>query len=158
MTLRPCIECGEPTDGSRCPEHTRNWRPKVSAASRGYDAAWHRLSAKARKLQPFCSDCGATEDLQCDHSPQAWARKAAGKAIRLRDVDVVCGRCNRRRGAARPANIAGMSANTPVRPTRGYTPPQTPKDSGFKARSALHTAHGAHRQPSSKLFSEPVAT
>ena len=93
MTMRPCIDCGEPTASTRCPEH------------RGYDSDWDRLSRKARKLQRFCSDCGSTEDLQTDHSPDAWARKAAGKPIRLRDVDVVCGPCNRVRGQARPESL-----------------------------------------------------
>ena len=102
MTLKPCLDCGEPSDSSRCSEHKLtivDTRP--TAAQRGYDAAWHRLSTRARTLQPFCSDCGTTEDLQCDHTPEAWQRKAKGKPIRLRDVDVVCGPCNRERGAAR---------------------------------------------------------
>ncbi len=107
MTLRPCVECGEPSEGTRCPEHTeRRSGAKTSAASRGYDAAWRRLSQRARERQPFCSDCGATADLQADHTPEAWARHEAGKAVRLCDVDVVCGRCNRRRGAARGPAIA----------------------------------------------------
>ena len=50
---------GQPTAGTRCPEH------------RGYDRRWRVLSERARKLQPWCSDCGATEDLQADHSPEA---------------------------------------------------------------------------------------
>jgi 5-methylcytosine-specific restriction protein A len=99
MTLRPCIDCGEPAEGPRCPEHTTD--AKGTATARGYDAAWDKLSKRARRLSPFCSDCGSTEGLECDHSPEAWARKAAGKSIRLQDVDVVCGECNRARGAAR---------------------------------------------------------
>lgn len=90
MTLRPCLDCGEPSGSTRCTVH------------RGYDSDWERLSKKARKLQPFCTDCGATENLQADHSPEAWARRAAGKAIRLKDIDVVCGPCNTERGQARP--------------------------------------------------------
>ncbi|STZ41714.1 Uncharacterised protein [Mycolicibacterium gilvum] len=90
MTLKPCIDCGVPSASTRCSAH------------RGYDAAWTRLSQRARKLQRFCSDCGATENLQADHSPEAWARRAAGKRIRLKDIDVVCGPCNTTRGQARP--------------------------------------------------------
>lgn len=111
MTLRTCIECGELTDTERCELHQLRGRDKPSGgmhaqspSERGYDGAWNRLSARARRLQPFCSDCGATEDLQCDHTPRAWARKAAGKAIRIKDVDVVCGPCNVRRGSARPGS------------------------------------------------------
>lgn len=99
MTLRPCLDCGEPATGPRCSAHTIDTKP--SASARGYDAAWARLSKRARKLQPFCTDCGCTEDLQLDHSPEAWERKSAGKVIRLDDVAVVCGPCNRSRGAAR---------------------------------------------------------
>lgn len=107
MTLSPCLDCGQPANGSRCPEHDI----KGTATQRGYDAAWARLSRRARRLQPFCTDCGSTEDLQGDHTPDAWARKAAGKPIRLCDIVVRCGPCNRAAGAAR-----GPSA------TRGSTP------------------------------------
>ncbi|MCH5641431.1 hypothetical protein [Gordonia sp. ABSL49_1] len=100
MTAKPCIVCGTPAFGTRCPDHRLpDHQPPASA--RGYDTAWRKLSARARRLQPFCSDCGAVDDLQADHSPEAWQRKAAGKTIRLQDIDVVCGPCNRTRGAAR---------------------------------------------------------
>ncbi|WP_024444370.1 hypothetical protein [Mycolicibacterium iranicum] len=109
MTLQPCLDCGQPATGPRCPEHTVD--TKAPAGDRGYDWQWTKLSRTARRLQPFCSDCGTTENLQCDHTPHAWARKAAGKPLRLKDIDVVCGPCNRARGAAR-----GHTA------TRGDTP------------------------------------
>lgn len=103
MTMRPCIVCGEPGESTRCDEHAlpRGGKHQQSPYERGYDNAWRKLSERARKLQPFCSDCGATTDLQCDHTPLAWERKTRGLPIRLRDVDVVCGPCNRKRGAAR---------------------------------------------------------
>lgn len=87
--LRPCIDCGAPARESRC------------EPCRGYPSSWERLSRKARRLQPFCSDCGTTEDLQCDHLPSAWERRAQRKPVRLKDVDVVCGHCNRARGTSR---------------------------------------------------------
>lgn len=103
---RPCTRCGEPHMGSGqcvdCRREADAHRSRASRQSRGYDAAWVRLSKRARRLQPFCTDCGAVDDLTVDHTPEAWARKAAGKAIRLEDVDVVCRRCNARRGRARP--------------------------------------------------------
>lgn len=100
MTLKPCVQCGEPSDQSRCPAH-RPRCTKPSSRTRGYDTAWTNLSRRARRLQPWCSDCGATEDLQADHTPEAWAAHDAGKPIKLTMIDVVCGPCNRRRGAAR---------------------------------------------------------
>ena len=115
-TLRSvCPECGrvfEREDStSRCPEcrptRERTARRIVSesrrgtAKSRGYGAAWVRLSRRARRLQPFCSDCGREDDLTTDHSPRAWARAEAGLPVRLEDVDVVCRVCNADRGPAR---------------------------------------------------------
>lgn len=111
MLRSVCPQCGTPferTDSSaRCPVclPVRSSRPnhawKGSPRTRGYDATWDRLSLRARKLQPFCSDCGSVHDLTADHTPEAWARKARGQSIRLRDIDVVCRRCNAERGAAR---------------------------------------------------------
>ncbi len=81
MTLRPCLTCGLPSAGPRCPEHTTD--PKGTPEARGYNAAWRKLSKRARRLQPWC-ECGAVDDLQLDHlprhgnarpkaSPSAWA-------------------------------------------------------------------------------------
>lgn len=102
MTLRPCVDCGELAErGTRC----LACRPPVdrpSSTAAGYDAAWTRLSRRARRLQPFCSDCGAVDDLTVDHSTQAWERHAAKLEITLDLVDVVCRACNSRRGPARP--------------------------------------------------------
>lgn len=110
MTLRTCIECGEISEAERCDEHKLNTRgDKASAYSRGYDHQWRKLSERARRLQPFCSDCGATEDLQTDHLPSAWARKAKGLPIRMKDVDVVCAPCNVARGPARPGAERGSA-------------------------------------------------
>lgn len=119
MVLRPCIECGEPTDAPRCEDCTEP-RPqpaeRASTTARGYDRTWRKLSERARRLQPFCGDCGATADLTVDHSLQAWRRKAQGLPIRLQDVEVVCRPCNSRRGAAKPSA------------TRGDTPGQGNRD------------------------------
>ena len=129
MTLRPCLDCGEPSTGPRCPEHTVD--TKAPAAARGYDWQWTKLSRRARKLQPWCEDCGAIEDLQTDHSPEAWAAKAAGKPIKLSMVSVVCGQCNRRRGAA-----------------RGHAPRATPPNPAPKAEFQLLIARARSEDPS----------
>lgn len=105
--MKFCIDCGEPSEQTRCDEHRKERRNqknrgRSSASQRGYGSRWTRLSRKARKLQPFCLDCGATDDLQADHTPEAWRRYDEGKPIRLQDIDVVCGECNRARGQARP--------------------------------------------------------
>lgn len=102
MTLRPCLVCGDPTSYSRCDLHRHRPDTKPSARDRGYSTTWDKLSKRARRLQPFCSDCGAVDDLTSDHLPSAWVRHQAGLAVRLEDVEVVCRGCNARRGAARP--------------------------------------------------------
>lgn len=94
-----------------------------SARDRGYDAAWDRLSKRARALSPFCEDCGTTENLTTDHKPSAWERKAEGKPIRLADVAVVCGPCNSRRGSSRPEALAGRGDGAGKGPRRK---PQSP--------------------------------
>lgn len=99
--LKPCVTCGEVSEKSRCEEH----RPKDTRVDRRRDtgsATWINLSKRARKIQPFCQLCGATEDLQADHSPRAWAREAARKALRLCDVTVLCGGCNSNAGSSMP--------------------------------------------------------
>lgn len=100
--MKPCLECGELSPGPRCPEHTptrEDTRP--NSGRRGYDYQWQKLSERARKAQPFCSRCNTTEDLTTDHTPEAWKRKAAGKPIRLQDIEVLCRSCNSSAGAAR---------------------------------------------------------
>lgn len=99
MTLTCCVDCGEPSTSTRCPQHQTN--RKGTAKSRGYDWTWAKLSKRARIMSPLCCDCGSTHDLQGDHSPEAWARKAAGKPLRLQDIAIRCGACNRAAGAAR---------------------------------------------------------
>ncbi len=101
MTLKPCLDCGRPSPGSRCPEHTTERRAQRPREARGYDWTWRALSLRARRMQPFCSNCQTTEDLTVDHTEEAWQRKTAGKVIRLRDVQVLCRPCNARKGAAR---------------------------------------------------------
>lgn len=92
-----CTSC-QPVRSTTSPQRERR---RGSARARGYDAAWDRLSKRARRLSPLCEDCGTHDDLTTDHSPQAWERRAAGLPIRLRDVSVVCRRCNGERGPAR---------------------------------------------------------
>lgn len=121
--MTPCLTCNElQNNGSRCKECAlqvqrldARSRPdrKPPARARGYDWNWTKLSARARQLQPFCTHCGSTEDLQTDHTPEAWRRRAAGLVIRLADVQVLCGPCNRAAGAARPGAARQRVGSSP---------------------------------------------
>lgn len=120
MTWRPCVDCGEPSPGTRCPDCTPvHERRNGSASERGYDSTWRRLSARARRLSPLCQDCGSVENLSTDHTPEAWQRKAEGKAIRLCDVAVLCARCQARRGPARGPRARTDHREGGTRPTVG---------------------------------------
>ena len=112
MTLhRPCLRCGEPVAGaSWCDDHKP--QPTKSRRDRGYEGQWRKISARARRLQPWCSDCGTVEDLTADHTPAAWAAHDAGKPITLDLIDVVCRPCNSRRGNVR-GDVPGWTSPAP---------------------------------------------
>lgn len=148
----PCLDCGEVAENTRCPSCStkyetarnrgRSKAPKASTKQRGYTGAWRRLSERARQLQGFCSDCGATTDLQADHSPEAWRRHEKGLPLRISDIDVVCGDCNRERGAARGQHARSDSKPSKPQgstrlPEHANRPPQRHTDTGGAPQSAL---------------------
>jgi len=99
MTLaRPCLGCGTTiAAGSRCDTCTPT---KIKTAARGYDARWRQLARQAIRQHPWCTDCGTsgskTNPLTGDHL--RWPAQT------LADIEVVCRRCNSRRGARRKIN------------------------------------------------------
>lgn len=134
--MKPCLRCGEPSPESYCSEHAperdRTFdQPKTSSTSRGYGTTWRKLSERARRIQPWCSDCGTQDDLTTDHSPEAWERYNAGKAIRLRDVDVLCRSCNASKGRARP---------------RGETPDGTSPTRDGEAQGRMKLLHSTIKE------------
>lgn len=145
--MRPCLGCGNIGATSWCtecrPPERPSQRDRGTARQRGYTTTWDALSKRARRLQPFCLDCGTTECLTTDHLPEAWERHAAGKAIRLQDVDVVCGPCNAARGSSRP----GSQRQVDTRPTWGDDPPRPLPDRLGETQRALHTGVMCHTGP-----------
>ncbi|GAB2934132.1 hypothetical protein GCM10027047_33180 [Rhodococcus aerolatus] len=117
---KPCLACGEVTpNASRCDDCEQintyqrgKARDRKTFRENGYDTAWDRLSKRARKKQPFCLDCGTPDNLTADHKPQAWVKVEQGKALDLSDVDVVCSRCNSRRGSSRPGSERAQREQT----------------------------------------------
>ena len=91
MITKPCLACGEPTEGSRCPD----CRPP-GAADRTHPALktarWQRISRRLRKASPFCQACGATTNLHVDHIiPLGEDDSLAYELLNLR---VLCRDCN----------------------------------------------------------------
>ncbi len=136
MTLKPCIGCGEPTGSTRCPScQPAHERTRGSAHARGYDKRWSRLSQRARRMQPWCTDCGTVENLTTDHLPSAWHRKAQGLVIRLSDVAVVCGPCNTARGSSRPGTERAQTHG----PGGSTAPSGTGREAKFQSQTARHS-------------------
>ncbi len=147
MPMRPCLDCGELAEASRCPEHapTATELRRTSARERGYDGRHDRLSKRARKLQPWCSDCLTTEALTLHHTEEAWRRHEARKPARLTDYEVLCGPCNNRRGSPR------VGLDKP----RGGDPSKQRRGPEVEAKFASHTERGGRLDLLSD--SEPVA-
>ena len=106
MTRRPCLGCGEPTAGTRCPtcaaERQRQHDARRDRKHPHWNPTrWQKLSRRVRKLQPFCVDCGATADLCADHIIPVAERPDL--AYRVENVAVRCRSCNGRK-ANRPPN------------------------------------------------------
>lgn len=111
MIRKPCLGCGIPVEGTRCmdcaaAQDRATPRPPRGRNRRrdGYTTKWEILSKKARRIQPFCSDCGRETNLHADHLPSAWDRHHRGLPIQLQDIDVVCSACNTDRGSSRPGS------------------------------------------------------
>lgn len=100
---RPCLKCGALSPGSYCrPCNAERIRARQQCRGTtkqlGYGSAWKRLSVKARRLQPFCSTCGASDDLTTDHiTPLARSDRAA--PVTIDAVQILCRSCNARKGA-----------------------------------------------------------
>jgi hypothetical protein len=98
---RACLNCGQPIEsGMRCEDCGKT-------KQRGYDAAWKHLVAAAIAAQPWCTDCENTgtpgNPLTGDHL--RWP------AVGLDDVEVVCRRCNSRRGPRRGVYRKALAEN-----------------------------------------------
>lgn len=116
MLKSVCPECGRAFEPDRhsgsCPEcrprdkGVKDKYVRGNRHARGYGYRWEKLSRRARRLQPFCSDCGRTDHLTADHSVAAWQAFEQGKPITLDMIDVVCRWCNADRGAARGVNAS----------------------------------------------------
>lgn len=95
---RPCIGCGELiAKDSRCGPCTPKRAPKPGTKGRtATDWRWRKLSAKLRRLSPFCERCLATDDLTVDHViPLGERPDLAHDELNCR---VLCRTCNAVRG------------------------------------------------------------
>lgn len=94
--MKPCLGCGDPVEGSRCP----GCRPKDSRPSRSHPylhtARWTGLSKRLRKLSSQCEGCGSTKNLSVDHIIPASEREDL--IFNVHNLRVWCMDCQRHRG------------------------------------------------------------
>lgn len=110
MTMKPCLVCGEVTDRHRCPAHALPDLRAKDRVTRTRPARWKRLSARLRRAQPFCSECGTRYDLTVDHvMPLAHG----GDPFDETNLDVLCRSCNGRKGATWGDEVDGAGVPTP---------------------------------------------
>lgn len=148
MTLRPCLDCGEPGDRPRCAEHVRpvHAEPRDRSHVHWNGTRWKKLSAIARRLMPWCADCGRRTQLTTDHVIPVSARPDL--AYELDNLMTRCKPCNGRKGDTMPdaATVAAIEARIAARRRRvtgGVTPiaaavpsaPQAKFASGIGSRS-----------------------
>lgn len=123
-----CPQCRRLSDTSPCPSCKRRAnRRRGTPASRGYGPDWQVLSRRARRLQPWCTFCGATDDLTVDHVvPLAQT----GTQVRptLADVQVLCRSCNSTKGASRDGGPTELLA--PPLPGGPAVPRRAPPQGG----------------------------
>lgn len=117
---RACTHTGCGGIAGQCPEHDalraarrqrqRPHRPKTAA--RGYDSPWRTLVAQAKQAQrarsghAWCVDCGITEaQAKATENPLS-GEHLRWPALTVDDVEVLCRRCNSRRGQRRASVTA----------------------------------------------------
>lgn len=96
MTLRPCLDCGIPTDGARCPAHARvkeqaRKAPRLAADN---DPTYRAYRAWVRRVRPPCHLCGLSGADSVDHI----VALAAGGPNVLSNFQPAHRACNARKG------------------------------------------------------------
>ena len=92
--MKPCLGCGEPTDGYRCSD-CQLPKQRQSGHSPHYDRRWQTLWRRLRRASPFCEQCHATTDLTTDHIIPV----SEDPTLRLEPLNyrILCNPCNGRR-------------------------------------------------------------
>lgn len=144
--LKPCLDCGEPSEGTRCDEHRRaQVRDRSRARTRRTDTArWKRLSRRLRKLSPFCEFCGATDTLSVDHIIPVSQRPDLEYVID--NCRILCRSCNSARGDRvtddERAAVLQRIATRGGAPTRSDLPTSGKSKFGSHMRTILNKEGG----------------
>ena len=91
---RPCIECGRPSQGSRCEIHALPDHRKRA----GYGYAWTQLSREIRERFPWCAICGTSGvPLHVDHITP----RSLGGTDHPSNLRPLCSPCHHKHGKTR---------------------------------------------------------
>lgn len=92
--MKPCLDCGSPTSGTRCTEHERaRDASRGTASQRGYDAKYEQQKRAPEYVN-------ATHCIECGQPFTADNPKTGGHSVALRhggkgsEVVPQCRRCN----------------------------------------------------------------
>lgn len=96
MPMRPCLTCGTPARGTRCPpcqrSHDTHRRP--SPNQRGYDAEYRKARRIILATGPACAICGTAPATTADHIVPV----SRGGTNELTNLRPACHPCNSARG------------------------------------------------------------
>jgi 5-methylcytosine-specific restriction protein A len=96
MARRPCLTCGTPTGGTRCPtchrNHDRTRRPTPN--QRGYDATYKAARRAILAGGPACAICHTAPATTIDHITPV----SLGGSNELTNLRPACHPCNSGRG------------------------------------------------------------
>ncbi len=101
MSLKPCKDCGEPVEHTRCPDCAREVQRPESSKNREHVAfanlsRWKNLSKRVRRIQPWCDVCGTDQRLQANHVISTKERPDLTYA--MENLSVLCAKHNGGRG------------------------------------------------------------
>lgn len=151
MTLRPCLVCGEPGNGPRCAEHASPTpaKPRDRRHVHWNGTRWKKLSARVRKLMPWCADCRRTSQLTTDHVIPVEHRPDL--AYEIENLITRCRPCNGRKGSTMPdpTTVAEIEAKIAARKrrteTRGDDPFVGRSPSSPQTNFSTHISGGSDR-------------
>ena len=98
--MKPCIECGEVGERTRCDDCFREKQSAQPRLDKSHphenSARWKRLSKRLRALQPWCDECSTSESLQANHVVSVHERPDL--AYRPENISILCAEHNGARG------------------------------------------------------------